>query len=213
MSGSGAANSGDFSAFDDHGTFVVNSNARDLPRVCLKTGVATRDRFHLKDRFLPRSNVTWAIVLGGAPGYWLAKETWGEKIDIRLPLSEDWLDAETHKAKFSWIFVFIGFIFFLVGMYLTFYNAIFGMIGFFALIAALIWAYWKGRPSSTPFTVVRVDEDWIWIQGVNPEVVSCFPPLPHDFRPGSVGLNPKQRTAPRAQIQNGSDTLRTKLDE
>lgn len=165
-------------AYHENGYLVVSSTACQLPSVCLKTGVNTKDHFQLDDRFLPKSTRIWASLLGGAIGYSIAKKNWGRPVRLALPLSKDWMEKTSRESKFSWIVVCVGVAFLFLGLILSVFHGIFAMLGLAGAIVALVTAYLKGRKKDSPFTVSNIRDDWVWIGGVMPEVATRFPPLP-----------------------------------
>ncbi len=164
--------------YHDKGAIVVHSAYASLPQICLKTGVPTMDLFRFEDLALPRSTRIWASVLGGAIGYSIAKKNFGKPVVLSLPLSNQWKQSASSKSKSSWVGVGVAVGFLLLGLFLSFFHGIFIILGFVGMIVSLVVAFISSNASQSPFRVSDIQDDWIWISGVKPEVAARFPALP-----------------------------------
>ncbi len=169
--------------YRDRNSLVFDTSSHRFASVCLKTGMETTDTYEFQDKVLTKGMTVLACVLGGAMGYAIAKKNWGTPVALKLPLDRQWMNQATQEANTPWKWVYIGLGMLFVGILLAVFHPVFVLLclaGFIMSIGTLIFAYLKGQKKDAPFIVSKLNGTWIWLDGINRNLLESLPELPRD---------------------------------
>jgi hypothetical protein len=157
---------------------LVDRKQHRFPPICLKTGVETDETFEVNDTFLPPSQSGVALVLGGGLGYAVAKEKCGTRVTLTVPLDSNYAVDAGRGMVFPWVGVAIGLVLMVVGFLRAvtdWRGTVILMSGFALTILMLIYAFLRSQKVDAPIKVKNLQPDFIWLQGVHPDVLAQFP--------------------------------------
>jgi len=159
-------------------SLVLNLADYDLPSVCFKTGAPTNSSIEMEGTVTKASSILVSGALFGAIGMLAAKYLLGTKVRFHLPLCDEKKADISNRAKPSWFSVWFGLATVWAGMCLVLVHDAFiimTVIGFVVFGAALIYVYTVGRSSIPPFRITASEGDWVFINGINEDVLNTLP--------------------------------------
>ena len=155
---------------------------RFAPR-CVKTNQPhTGDPTSVDLEWIPNRWV-WALLFG-AVGLGIARSIYGKKSTIRLPVSHDWLGAQTQSAGTGWSMIFGGILVFVasvIGYVVAMASGvdedslawvmIILLVAPLVSIAGVVYLVVRNKPLAT---VRKMTEDYAWLGGISPDYLATL---------------------------------------
>ena len=158
------------------GVLVMHKSAQ-LPDVCVKSGEPSVGRLKRNLQwFHPAIYLTLlvAILL-----YAILVAVLSKRATIYIGLSEKWFKKRRQALIIGWVSALIGVLLFVGSFVLAAQEApLWGLVmlvGIFVFLAAIIYGSYAARM----VTAQKIDDQYVWLKGVHPDVLAKLPEWPY----------------------------------
>jgi len=158
------------------GNLLVMRKRAILPDRCVKSNQPTERRL--------RRNLSWhhpAVYLAILPGlliYIIIAIILTKRATIHIGLSDEWFAKRRRTILISWTIVLVSIAMVVLGCAGVEESDIFGLLIPVGFLAFLIGAFY-GLIAARMVTPTRIDDEYVWLKGVNREFLAELPEWPH----------------------------------
>jgi hypothetical protein len=160
-----------------HGELLVMHKMAQLPDVCVKSGEPTKTR--LKRNLQWFNPLIYLALLVNVLVFAVLASILAKRATIYIGLSEYWLKRRRNAILAGWLIGLAGTATF-IGSFVALAAEIdwwwaLMLLSIVLMIFGLCWGQYRGRMVHPH----KIDEQYVWLKGVHPNVLAMFPAWPY----------------------------------
>ncbi|MCC9602298.1 hypothetical protein LOC67_17220 [Stieleria sp. JC731] len=165
--------------FRDKKRLVVDLHDHQFENLCLVTGETPNDAYKIDQTVIPASTQTISVLIGGLMGYYLMAAVQGVKVKLVIPYKNQMLERDPKRSATSKMIVGVGFAILIVAIAALDPKETLGMavllFGVFMIFSGFVHDGVVGSKTTQPYLPSDIRGDYVWIAGVNEDVISRYP--------------------------------------
>jgi hypothetical protein len=159
------------------GSILVMHKMAPLPPICLKSGQPANQ--WLKQNMSWHHPLCYLGLLGGVIPFVIVALIFTKRANIQIGLTDEWMARRKSWIMIGWGTGLLGLALFAGGIVLAvqgFEN--FPVVGIVVGLITAITGFLIGNFGGTLVSPKKIDDNYVWLKGVNREVLAMFPELP-----------------------------------
>ena len=172
--------------FRDKKRLVVNLHDHRFENLCLISGEQPNDTYTIDQTVIPSRTQTYSVLLGGLLGYYLMSSIKGVKVKLTIPYKNQLLERDAKRSATSKTIVGIGFAVIFVAIAALDPKETLGMavllFGIFMIVSGFVHDGVVGPGATQPYLPADIRSHFVWIAGVNEDVISRYPTYAPDSK-------------------------------